>query len=241
MNRRAYMVVLAAAATYKSIEHLAVFGLDLWGLIGGPLLAGALVIRWRPRAGMAIIAAAAFWTNLTPAYRNHLHLLMLLALTMALFTDERTVRWVLRCQLSIMYGYAAVAKLNPDWLAGDALEAMTWPGSLLPGSLLVTVAVGTIVLEGGLAVGVWLRWGGWFWLAVMSHVSFLVFTQTHIWDLGRLATFGVLTLATWLYATPSARAANQRSYEAARVPESATDRRSDEPFTERDISRSVSD
>lgn len=203
MTRRTLTMLLAGVAAYKAVEHLFVHDVSVWPVVGAPLLIGALMTQHRPRVGLAIIASSSLVVNLTPAYRNHVHLLMVLAATLALFGDEDTERWVLRSQLSIMYGFAAVAKLQGEWLSGGMLEGMTWPGKLLPAGVLIAMAVGTIVLELALAIGAWMRRREWFWLAVATHVTFLLFTQTGMWDAARLAMFGVMTVAVWMRASAS--------------------------------------
>lgn len=197
MSRRTLELVVAAVAAYKAVEHLVIFGWMAWLLVGAPFLLGAAWTLIRPRAGTALIAVAAVVVNLTPAYRNHVVLLAWVALALALFGDEQRERFALRCQLSIMYGFAALAKIWPDWLSGAALEARTWVGPLMADELLVAVAWGTIVVEFALAAGVWSRWRGWIWIAAATHGSFVAFTQVEPWDLGRLTVFGVLALATW--------------------------------------------
>lgn len=200
MNRRQLALVVAVLAAYKSVEHAVMHGPALWVLTGALLLLGALWTPLRPRAGMAVVAAGALVVNLTPVYRNHLALLMWVALALALFSDDHATRIALRCQLTLMYGFAALAKLWPDWLSGEALGVRTWVGAIMPEGLLVTVAWVTVIVEAGLAVAVWSRHQAWFLLAAGTHLSFLAFTYLHPWGVGRLAVFGALSLATWLFA-----------------------------------------
>ena len=200
MSRRQLALVVAVLAAYKSVEHAVLHGPRLWMLTGALLLLGALWTPLRPRAGMAVVAAGALVVNLTPAYRNHLALLMWVALALALFSDEHATRIALRCQLTLMYGFATLAKLWPAWLSGEALGARTWLGAILPEGLLVTVAWVTVIVEAALAVAVWSSRRTWFLLAAGTHLSFLAFTYLHPWGVGRLAVFGALSLATWLFA-----------------------------------------
>ncbi len=82
------------------------------------------------------------------AYRNHWYLLALLALLMiflpahhafsvdarrrpelrSLVTPSWTV-WLLRFQLSLVYFFAGVAKIDPDWIAGRSLHAIFEDGN----------------------------------------------------------------------------------------------------------------
>ena len=134
MTARAFVLTIAALATYKGLE-LAIT-VDL--LLGLPMILGGLVSVAHPRIGMGAVAATALLVNTTPFYRNHLALLMWIALTVALFGDDRQQRLLLRCTLTIMYGFAALAKVWPDWLSGEALVARTWIGPLPTAILSVT-------------------------------------------------------------------------------------------------------
>jgi hypothetical protein len=203
VTSRSFALVLAAVAAYKSLEYLAVFGPLIWTASGALLLLGAGLTLIRPDLGPFLIAAGALTANLTPAYRNHVVLLFWLALTAGMFPHERQQRWLLRCTLTIMYAFAAAAKVWPTWLSGEALVARSWPAPHLPGSAVIGLAALTVLVEAALAVGVWRHWRGWFVLAVAMHFSFVAFTLTDPWDLGRLAVFGTLSLATWMRASPS--------------------------------------
>jgi hypothetical protein len=213
MTRSTLVHVVAGIATYKALEHLFVFGPAAWVLLGAPLILGALWALIRPNAGLAVISLAAVAVTLTPAYRNHLVLLAWVAATLAIFQDEEQERFVLRCVLSTMYGFAAVAKIWPDWISGAALAERTWLGPLLPPNALVAIAVMTIVVEAALAYGVWSRRPFWIWLAVVVHLSFLVFTYTHVWGIARLAAFGMLSLSLWLRAARGAERAGETPWQ----------------------------
>jgi hypothetical protein len=203
VTSRSFALLLAAVAAYKSLEFLAVFGPLIWAVTGALLLIGAGLTFRRPDLGPLLIAAGALMANLTPAYRNHVALLFWLALTSGFFADERQQRWLLRCTLTIMYAFAAAAKLWPTWLTGEALVARTWLAPHLPRSAVIGLAALTVLIEVALAIGVWHKWRGWFVLAVATHLSFVVFTHTYPWDLGRLFVFGTLSIATWMRASPS--------------------------------------
>ena len=206
MTARTLAIVVAVLAAYKALEHAVVFGAAAWPVIGAPLVLGAVtVFLGYRRHGAALIAVAALVSNLTPAYRNHLNLLMWVALTLAIFDDEEQQRFVLRCQLSILYGFAAIAKVWPDWLSGEAFIARTWTGPLLPEPLVLTVVWVTILIEALLAVTVWRRWGGWFALALVTHVAFVVFIHNELIDVLRLVVFSTLTISVWVRATTPAR------------------------------------
>lgn len=70
-----------------------------------------------------------------------------------------TVRWwpqlLMMTQLSTCYFFAAVSKINPEFLPGDLFATwLRWP---LPDRLYPLVAIGTIVTELFLAFGLWWR------------------------------------------------------------------------------------
>jgi hypothetical protein len=206
VTTRTLALVVAILAVYKSLEHLVMFGPAAWVVLGAPLLIGGLLVTTGSlRPGAGVIAAAALVVNLTPAYRNHLNLLMWVALTLLLFGDEEQRRLVLRCQLTLLYGFAAAAKLWPDWLSGEALLEYTWVAPLLADPAVVAIAWTTIAVEALLAVAVWSPRRLGVTLAAALHLAFLFFTHSEPVDVGRIAVFGVLSLAVWLTATPGGR------------------------------------
>ncbi len=113
-------------------------------------------------------------------YSNHLYLLLLLValLTAAQLRSQRasdasdnnraralTPLWplmLIRVQISVVYFYAAITKLNNDWLIGESVGSSlmgTAPGQLFislvgrPGA--IAVAAATIVLELWLSFALW--------------------------------------------------------------------------------------
>jgi hypothetical protein len=102
---------------------------------------------------------------------NHGYLLALEVglLTIAAWTrDGDTVaRWpvvLVMCLLSIVYAFAAISKLNDDFLSGSVIHVVLGNGSLLPVPAALTapeslrvMAVLVIATELGLGVGLWLR------------------------------------------------------------------------------------
>ena len=96
--------------------------------------------------------------------RQHLVLLMGVALAalVARNVDERLLLW--RVQLTALYGVAALAKVNESFLGGDVLAravvaAPLW-SSLLPPPptlLLIAAGAGLIATEAALAVTPWVR------------------------------------------------------------------------------------
>jgi hypothetical protein len=115
------------------------------------------------------------------SYSNHLYLALLVALLVTLAhpgarmsldarlgRGERTSPWwpvlLAKCQLSIAYGYAALAKLNGDYLSGGILEdnltgaaVLELPAAVLDADVLRLLAAMSIAAELFLAVGFWSR------------------------------------------------------------------------------------
>lgn len=137
----------------------------------------ALVLGVAPRPAAAAVTASTWfvfaWEQQT--YSNHMMLTAWLALWLVLAPSEaawslrsrREGRGVVRLgdqvllmtQLSVCYFFAAVGKLNGSFLSGDLLQsfvdldvpAWVWPAA----------AVGTVLTELGLVVGLWVprvRW-----------------------------------------------------------------------------------
>jgi predicted DCC family thiol-disulfide oxidoreductase YuxK len=144
----------------------------------------ALLIGWRTRSAGLILAAAMGYVLLfdEQTYSNHLYLLTLLTLLLAWAdagaaysldakrTGPRRVPagpvHLLRAQLSIVYGFSAIAKVNLVYISGAVislnLEREGWfavPAALHTPAFLVWVALATILGEAVIAVAVWSeRW-----------------------------------------------------------------------------------
>src|SRR5690606_26430882 len=102
-------------------------------------------------------------------YSNHLYLLALVVSILALGAPARGkgsgAPWaaaLLMAQVTIVYAYAGLAKLNPSWIAGDVLERyadglMRMAGDAMPW-IYPRLAAASIAAELGLAVLLWSRW-----------------------------------------------------------------------------------
>ena len=161
-------------------------GLPALGRAEVPWLAGlwlvaaaALAVGWRTRwsgAALALVLARVLTAD-QQTYSSHLYLLLLLVLILAcgdsgavLSLDARargrreTIPgwpvWLLAAQGSIVYGFAAIAKLIPEYLSGAMVCAdFGWMDSSPPVLLCAGLAMGSIVTELGLAFALWQkRW-----------------------------------------------------------------------------------
>jgi hypothetical protein len=113
-----------------------------------------LLCLWRERLGASMIVGVAAWAIYSGHYFNHLWFLLLVALTFVIFTDVAQQRLVVRCQLSILYGFAAIAKVHGGWLSGEALAGH---GTRLPELLTAPAAVLALSFEAVVAGALWWR------------------------------------------------------------------------------------
>jgi hypothetical protein len=135
--------------------------------------------RWAAGALLAGIGAAFFLDQ--QLYSNHHYLMLVLAVLFTLADSgatwsldarragrrETVTAWpvdLLKIQLSIVYGFAAVSKLNAVYLGGDVLDTyVRWlgpwefPDAWQVPAVLVTLAVTSIAAEAFCAVGFWFR------------------------------------------------------------------------------------
>jgi hypothetical protein len=173
-------------------EPLAYALLASW-VLGGIGFTVGVWTRWS--AGVMTFAIAAVFVLDQQLYSNHYYLTLVLA---PLFTLADTgARWsvdalrrgargtvtawpvdLLRIQLTIVYGFAALAKLNAEYLRGEVLDAYLvflgpweFPDALQTSTVLTGLAVGSVLVEGYLAAGFWLR-RHWRWLALALGIGF---------------------------------------------------------------------
>lgn len=152
--------------------------LGLWVLSGLVFTLG-----WRTRVAATVMTAtiAAVFLLDQQVYSNHLYLMLLVAVLFSLADcgaafsldarrrdgPDRVRRWplsLLRVQVSVVYGFAALAKLNREYLTGDVLDVylrslgpLDFPVVWQRPGVLVTLALLSIAVEGFLAFGFWHR------------------------------------------------------------------------------------
>lgn len=144
----------------------AAFLLTVW-----VLAALAFTIGWRTRVAGLILAGVMGYTLLLDQqyYSSHLYLLSLIVLLLTLAqigrpADSSSVwRWpilLLQIQLSLVYFFAAVTKLNSVYLSGYMLGAnlrRNMPAIVFNPRLLSVMSVMSIVVELTLAVSFWFK------------------------------------------------------------------------------------
>ncbi len=136
------------------------------------LIAQGAAVRWALPIATALYGYAYFVSQLD-SYQHHY--LMWLVLLLLCFVPTRSdpappggrVAWVrawslrlVLVQLAIVYAWAALAKLDPVWLDGTALQRMVRPSTIRDVCGLLgfpTVAIGVLGVEVVLAATVWIR------------------------------------------------------------------------------------
>jgi hypothetical protein len=145
------------------------------------LASTAFVVGFKTRLAGATITCLSAYVLLfdQQTYSNHLYLFFLIVLLLtvadsgaALSLDARrrgqrdyVAGWpirLLKLQVSLVYGFSAVAKLTPQFLSGDVLSQtlkqhgwLTFPQSLRNPQLLTALALTAIVVELFIAFGLW--------------------------------------------------------------------------------------
>lgn len=140
----------------------------------GVFVALGWAYRWA--AGLLALGTAYVFLLEQAHYLNHFYLLVLLAGLLAVLPAARAYSldaaarrrrggaaaptvpawtvWLLRFQVGAVYAFAAVAKVNPDWLAGEPIG--TWVAGDFDGTPLAAVAAwsgfGRAIAWGGLAL-----------------------------------------------------------------------------------------
>jgi vitamin K-dependent gamma-carboxylase len=187
-----------------------------------------LVVGWRTRLVALGFALAFTWFEWHEAstYLNHYWLVSLLALLLAivpsgdaLSLDARAGRvagtvamhvWAVRVQLALVYAFAGLAKLHPDWLV-DAMPLRLWlpaRAEVLPlvGALLAepwVAHVASIAAAGfDLSIGLLLLWRWTYrfaWLAVIGFhlATWILFPSIGLFPFVMMAASTVFLSPSW--------------------------------------------
>lgn len=166
-----------------------------WGMyahfIALGLLSLGIAAGYRPRLCAALFCIGFTYVELLDrtTYLNHYYLMSLVSLLLAILplrreSVPRWAIWVLRGQIGVVYVFAGIAKLNPDWLF-SALPMRIW--LYQHGDFPI---IGTLLQEAWSAY--WMSWSGAaFDLAIIPGL---------LWRRTRPFAYGVLVsfhLATW--------------------------------------------
>ena len=177
---------LDLALTGSHPAALAVF------LVGGVLLLRDRALGWPLvlTGGLALLALAPLELR-----RQHLVLLVGIALVATVARDDGTRLMLWRTQLSALYGFAVLAKLNEAFLSGTVMaEALRVP---LPLPVLLALGVSLLGVEALLAVTPWvprLRTAGTAAAAGLHGVALLIVAGGPLIALRLLVFGGALVL-----------------------------------------------
>lgn len=184
MLRRADRV-LGALVLLKALDGLqrgpGVLGAPGWALALLLLAGGGAALAVRPsRGAWAVVLAGVVVTAVDAPVdlrRQHLVLLGAAALGAVVATQdaERLLLW--RALVSVLYGTAALAKLNETFLGGDVLAVALREGPFPvapPTTVLVLGGLLVLAAEAALAAAPWVRWSGALPIAVVLHAGALV-------------------------------------------------------------------
>jgi len=158
-------------------------GLPFPSTLGASFLIGvwlsAAVVTWLSRRavlGLAVMVLINGYLLVLDqqTYSNHLFLLFLLGAIRLFASAPLAGLWempvlLLKTQITAVYLFAAVSKLNPDFLSGGILGRELYASGFSPGywtpppEVLCLAAAGVVLAELALAGGLWLaRWRGCF-------------------------------------------------------------------------------
>lgn len=144
------------------------------------IVSGALVVAgYRTRLALLVTGLDALAFVWGAYYHNHVYLLATLALMLTFTNSDAALSissaqgrgreevwgppvYLLRAQISIVYIYAALNKVNFDFLSGNALSSLGFRSALVPDwfrtvPLLVTMAACAVILELYVGVALWVR------------------------------------------------------------------------------------
>lgn len=210
---RGFGLILLLKAVDLATRLEPILGPGLLILYIGPwIIASILLVLKRVErfacSAIVMLVAAALIKVGQPIYNQHFYLIASIALLIAIFggTDRMIA---LKAQLSIMYGFAALAKINADFLSGGVIESVVleryfWDRILgdpqAPRFLVLSMTFGGIATEAWLAVGFWFKKTKW--LTLVLGLSFqlvlLLFFSTSMLHLLRLAVFGLLAILLYV-------------------------------------------
>lgn len=185
--RSRLLTVFGVLVLLKGVD-LAGRGAD-WRLLAAWCAAGAAVVlghRW------ALLAVSVLSVVVFAAGFENQHMWLLIWMPVTFLFPARDRMWLWRWQATILYGFAAVAKLNPDYLSGAVLGRRFDA----PVVVLVVLSIGGLATEAFLAYGLW-RWEWAKLLGVGFHTVVVVVMAVTPLHVVRLAVFAGLVLVLY--------------------------------------------
>lgn len=167
-------IIVGVVAAIRGAGYL-LMGADALLLVPWIALSVMMIVGWRSRlAAVAMLGLAPALMLGDGVYNNHFYLLILAIMFVALLDCERhyavrprgtgpVMGWpllLMRAQLSIVYTFAGLAKLNEEFLTGVVLQHHFEQAVIVvPGiaAAAVPLAFATIALELFMGLGVWSR------------------------------------------------------------------------------------
>ena len=194
---------LALVWGVRGIFESAVTGQFFWLATTALWLIAALHLlalrRVRP-ASLGVVGLSALELVVRVPNLTGLELLVWLGLIVAVTQGRPHDRaLLLRTCVTVVYGFAALTKLNPSWLAGEGIVGLiVRRGQLAPfmfvaeSQSLSIVAAGAVVLtEAWLAIGLWhgrTRWATAL-VGVLMHTGFVILASPNPWAAAHLFVF----------------------------------------------------
>ncbi|WP_440220478.1 HTTM domain-containing protein [Dietzia sp. MNB45] len=157
------------------------------------------------RAAMAMLIGFLVFITALDFYNHHTYLMIVVC---AIFVLGVTVPELLKLQLTIVYAFAALTKINETYLSGSELYASmvqhgvwrTFIGVDPAPAFLMAVSIASIVIEAFLAVGLWCARTRW--IALVSglcfHLGLVVFVTDGFSLFVELSIYGGVMLCLYL-------------------------------------------
>lgn len=175
--------------------------LVLW--LGGAAL---LVLGRRTHvAGAAIAVSGSAAILAADLYNHHLYLFVVIGTILALFASAEQLT-LLRWQLTIVYAFAVLTKINGTFLSGAVVRASlerstVFRDQALSDEVMTVLSVATILIELALPMALW--WSPRsrrlaLFAGLAFHVSVVIGTAYDLESFVQLVSFGALMLALYL-------------------------------------------
>jgi hypothetical protein len=166
------------------------------------LAAGALLVTMRRvrLASLGVVALSLLELVVRVPNLTGLELLVWIALIVAVTESRPHDRaLLLRTCVTVVYGFTAITKLNPSWLAGEGIAGLIVRRSQLSpfefvaasSVLAVAAAIAVVAMEAWLAIGLWNKRTRRVTAAigVLMHTSFVILASPNPWATVHLAVF----------------------------------------------------
>lgn len=166
----------------------------------------SLALGYHPKISAGCVLALGVLLIGLGVYNHHLYLLVVIA---CILTVGIQVDLLLKIQLTIVYGFAVLTKLNDGFLSGTELHVSMversplWNlvvGGEAPAALLITLSFAALVAEGFLAIGFWFRSTRWIAavVGIGTHGGMLILLADTPLQVVNLLVYGSLMVSMYL-------------------------------------------